>query len=65
MDPRQTPTPIMSLILQMGKGLIRWDYSTIPMSFMLRGCVTKWRCRDPMEFSSLPIFYSIRNNRPS
>ena len=27
--------------------------------------VTKWRCRDPIEFSSIPIFYTIRNNHPS
>jgi hypothetical protein len=25
--------------------------------------VTKWQCRDPIEFSSLPIFYTIRNNQ--
>jgi hypothetical protein len=41
MDPRQTPTPIMSLILQMGKGLIRWDYSTIPDGLRAEGVCHK------------------------
>ena len=40
-------------------------YAAVISSLSMVMDVTKWRCRDPIEFSSVPIFYTIRNNRPS